>query len=114
MVMRDSSSRRSIRLADMIQRELAQFLQEEVQDPRLEFVTISGVKMNVDLSIAKVFYTCTDDLIRQEEIAQSLSKARGYLRTLLGKRLNLRSTPELRFERDTFLEDMVYDGHHEN
>ena len=107
-------SRRSIRLADMIQRELAQLLQEEIQDPRLELVTISGVRLNSDLSIAKVFYTCTDDPVRLEEIAVSLGKAKGFLRTLLGKRLNLRSTPELRFERDTFLEDMVYDGRHES
>ncbi len=106
-------SRRSIRLADMIQRELAQMLQEEIQDPRLELVTISGVRLNSDLSIAKVFYTCTDDPLRLEEIAVSLGKAKGYMRTLLGKRLNLRSTPELRFERDIFLEDMVYDGRHE-
>lgn len=111
--MRGSPSRRAIRLADMIQRELAQFLQEEVQDPRLELVTISGVRLNADLSIAKVFYTCADDPVRQEEIAVSLSKAKGYLRTLLGKRLNLRSTPDLRFERDVFLEDMVYDGRHD-
>ncbi|PTN39098.1 30S ribosome-binding factor RbfA [Desulfonatronum sp. SC1] len=107
-------SRRSIRLADMIQRELAQLLQEEIQDPRLELVTISGVRLNSDLSIAKVFFTCTDDPVRLEEIAVSLSKAKGFLRTLLGKRLNLRSTPELRFERDIFLEDMVYDGRHQS
>ena len=112
--MRSSTSRRSIRLADIIQRELAQLLQEEIQDPRLELVTISGVKLNTDLSIAKVFYTCTDDPVRQEEISASLAKANGYLRTLLGKRLNLRGTPELRFERDTFLEDMVYHGQHES
>lgn len=109
MVTRGSPSRRSIRLADMIQRELAQLLQEEIQDPRLELVTISGVRLNSDLSIAKIFYTCTDDPVRLEEIAVALGKAKGYLRTLLGKRLDLRSTPELRFERDIFLEDMVYD-----
>ncbi|WP_045223084.1 30S ribosome-binding factor RbfA [Desulfonatronum thioautotrophicum] len=112
MVRRDSPSRRSVRLADIIQRELALMLQEEIQDPRLELVTISGVRLNTDLSIAKVLYTCTDDPIRLEEIALALNKAKGYLRTLLGKRLNLRSTPELRFERDIFLEDMVYDSRH--
>ncbi|TVQ98088.1 MAG: 30S ribosome-binding factor RbfA [Desulfovibrionales bacterium] len=114
MVRRGSPSRRSVRLADIIQRELAQLLQEEIQDPRLELVTISGVRLNADLSIAKVFYTCTDDPVRLEEIALALNKAKGYLRTLLGKRLNLRSTPELRFERDIFLEDMVYDSRHES
>ncbi|GAB6060405.1 30S ribosome-binding factor RbfA [Desulfonatronum parangueonense] len=111
MVKHGTPSRRSIRLADMIQRELAQMLQEEVQDPRLELVTISGVKLNSDLTVAKVFYTCTDDPVRLEEIADGLAKAKGYLRALLVKRLDLRATPELRFERDTFLEDMIYDGH---
>lgn len=112
--MRAQPSRRSIRLADSIQRELAQLLQEEIQDPRLELVTISGVRLNSDLTIAKVFYTCTDDPVRLEEIAVSLGKAKGYLRTLLGKRLNLRATPELRFERDIYLEDMVYDSRPES
>lgn len=103
-------SRRSIRLGDMIQRDLATLLVEEVQDPRLELVTISGVKMNADLSIAKVFYTCSGDPDRLKEIAASLDKATGYLRKLLGQRLKLRAVPELRFQRDTFLENMVYAG----
>ncbi len=97
-----------MRLADMIQRDLATLLVEEIQDPRLELVTISGVKMNRDLSIATVFYTCMDDPARMKEIAASLDRAKGYLRKLLGHRLKQRSVPELRFQRDTFLEDMVY------
>lgn len=105
----EAPSRRSIRLADLIQRDLAMLLVEEVQDPRLELVTISGVKMNADLSIAKVFYTCSGEPARQGEIAETLDKAKGYLRKLLGQRLQLRSVPELRFERDTFLENMVYE-----
>lgn len=92
----------------MIQRDIALLLAEEVQDPRLELVTISGVRMNSDLSIANVLYTCTADPVRQEEIAASLDKAKGYLRKLLGHRLKLRAVPELRFQHDTFLEDMIY------
>jgi ribosome-binding factor A len=94
----------------LIQRDLAMLLVEEIQDPRLKMVTISGVKMNSDLTIANVFYTCAKDSVRQEEIAASLDKAKGYLRKLLAHRLKLRTVPELRFERDTFLEDMVYNG----
>lgn len=106
----ETPSRRSIRLADLIQRDLAMLLVEEVQDPRLEMVTISGVRMNADLTIANVLYTCTEDPVRREEIAASLDRAKGYLRKLLGHRLKLRTVPELRFQRDTFLEDMVYAG----
>jgi len=106
----EAPSRRSIRLADLIQRDLAMLLVEEIRDPRLEMVTISGVKMNSDLTIANVLYTCTDDPARREEIAASLGKAKGYLRKLLGHRLKLRTVPELRFERDTFLEKIVYAG----
>jgi ribosome-binding factor A len=106
--MKHGPSRRSTRLADQIARELAMALVQDVQDPRLELVTISGVALNADLTVAKVFYTLSGDEARLAEAARSLDQARGFLRTLLGARLRLRSVPELRFARDTYLEDMVY------
>ncbi len=89
-------------------RELAELLTEEIQDPRLELVTISGVAMNADMSIARVMYTLSGDEERLAEAAKAFEQAKGFLRTSLGKRLRLRYLPELRFARDEFLEDMVY------
>jgi len=106
--MKQANSRRSTRLSDLIMREIAQMLVEDVKDPRLELVTISGVALNTDLSVAKVLYTLTGDEKRQAQAAAGLEQAKGYMRGLLGHRLKIKFIPELRFARDTFLEDMVY------
>lgn len=101
-------SRRSTRLADQITRELATALVEDVRDPRLELVTISGVALNADMSIARVYYTLSGDTARIEAAAKGLEQAKGFLRSLLGQRLRMKFVPDLRFARDTYLEDMVY------
>ncbi|QLA16874.1 30S ribosome-binding factor RbfA [Desulfolutivibrio sulfoxidireducens] len=106
--MKRATSIRSTRLADLIMRELALTLEQDVTDPRLELVTISGVALNADLSVARVLYTLAGDAARQEKAAAALEQAKGFLRKHLGKRLQIKFIPELRFERDTFLEDMVY------
>ncbi len=83
-------------------------LVEDVRDPRLELVTITGAALNADLSIARVYYTLSGDEARLAAAAKALEQAKGFLRTLLGKRLRMKFVPDLRFARDTYLEDMVY------
>lgn len=107
--MQRTGSRRSHRMADQILREIAQMLATEVADPRLELVTVSGVRMNSDLSVAEVLYSVSDAADR-EIVQQGLEKAAGYLRSALGKRLRSKFVPRLRFRHDDFLEDMVYAG----
>ena len=104
----DGPTRHSLRLSDQIMRELALMLAEEIQDPRLELVTISGVRLNQDLSVATVLYTLHGDAARLKAAADGLAKAKGYLRSHLGRRIKMKYLPELRFELDTFLENMVY------
>ncbi|WP_300158942.1 30S ribosome-binding factor RbfA [Solidesulfovibrio sp.] len=106
--MKRPETRRSSRLADQIAREMAIALSEDVKDPRLELVTISGAVLNADMSIARIYYTLSGDEARLAEAAKALEQAKGFLRTLLGKRLRMKFVPELRFARDTYLEDMVY------
>ncbi|WP_457570512.1 30S ribosome-binding factor RbfA [Desulfovulcanus sp.] len=105
--MRRATSRRAARLADMIMHELARIMVEEIQDPRLQLITISGVRLNRDMSVAEVLYTHIHG--QSEDLTQALSKARGFLRSSLGQNLRLRFVPELRFVWDVFLEEMVYD-----
>jgi len=90
-------------------RELAILLTEEVQDPRLELVTVSGVRLNADISVAEVFVTFSEARHSREDVDKALGKAKGFLRTRLGKRFKLRKVPELRFRFDDFLESMVYE-----
>jgi len=106
--MKTSGSRRSIRLADQIHKELATMLLEEVADPRLDLVSLTGCKLNADISIALVTFTVGGGEARRKEALDGLNKAKGFLRSGLARRLNMRSLPDLRFAHDDFLEDMVY------
>jgi ribosome-binding factor A len=106
--MKRTSTRRSSRLADQIAREMAIALSEDVKDPRLELVTISGAALNADMSTVRIYYTLSGDEARLAAAAKALEQAKGFLRTLLGQRLRMKFVPELRFARDTYLEDMVY------
>jgi len=106
--MKSASSRRSVRLGDLILRELANMLLEEVADPRLELVSLTGVKLNTDMSIALVTFTVGGGEARRKEALEALNKAKGFLRSGLGRRIEMRSLPDLRFAFDDFLEDMVY------
>jgi len=106
--MKASGTRRSIRMGDQILRELALLLLEEVEDPRLELVSLTGCKLNADSSIALISFTVGGGEERRKLALEGLTKAKGFLRSGLGKRLNMRSLPDLRFTHDDFLEDMVY------
>jgi ribosome-binding factor A len=91
------------KVADLIQRELSELIRLEVRDPRVGMVTITAVDVSPDLSHAKVFVT----LLNQEllgETMQGLQRAAGFLRSQLSHRMNLYTTPELRFVYDESVE----------
>ncbi len=90
-------------------RELGRIMIEDSQDPRLELVSITGVRLNRDMSVAEVMYTHIKGKGVIPELEKGFAKAKGFLRSRLGQRLNMRRIPELRFIWDEFLEEMVYD-----
>lgn len=93
---------RAQRVGDQIQRELAVMIPREVKDPRLGFVTLTGVDVSRDLGHAKVFITLmnTDDPASIAANLEVLNEAGGYLRMLLGKAIKIRSIPQLHFHYD--------------
>lgn len=108
--MQRSTSRRAVQMGDQIMQVLATLLVQEVEDPTLSLLTITGVRLNRDFSIAEVLYTHIRGRSAEPEIAKALLRAKGFLRARLGKELKLRGIPDLRFQWDAFLEDMVYDA----
>lgn len=89
---------RTSRVAQQVQKELARILQQEVKDPRIGMVTISGVDITRDLAYAKVFVTfLTIGDQTNDESLEGLNAASGYIRRLLGKAMRLRIVPEVRF-----------------
>lgn len=92
---------RSRRVGQELQKEIALILQREIKDERLRLVTVSGVELSKDLSSAKVFVTFLDN--EPENVTQGmkvLKDASGFIRSLVGKAMRLRITPELRFAYD--------------
>ncbi|EDY87482.1 ribosome-binding factor A [gamma proteobacterium HTCC5015] len=95
---------RSYRVADQIQKDLANLIRTEVKDPRLsDFVTLEEVRVTRDLSQAKIYITTLDD--KAEDSAAVLNRASGFLRGVLGKRLRLRVIPQLHFIYDATQEE---------
>ena len=93
---------RTDRIAEQIQRELAQFIRLEVKDPRVQMVTITGVEVTRDYAHAKIFYTTLKgDSI---ELQKGLERVSGYLRSKLAKSMMLRITPQLHFAYDASVE----------
>lgn len=98
------NSARSARIADQIQRSLAELIRTEVRDPRVGLVTLTGVELSRDQSHAKVFFTVLGSAAQAEEAAAGLGRAAGFLRSELAHRLTTRKVPELHFEYDESVE----------
>ncbi|HBF47959.1 MAG TPA: 30S ribosome-binding factor RbfA [Psychromonas sp.] len=95
---------RTSRVSQQVQKELARILQQEVKDPRIGMVTISGVDVTRDLAYATVFVTfLTIGDQTNDESLEGLNAAAGYIRRLLGKAMRLRIVPEVRFCFDSTL-----------
>ena len=93
---------RGLRVADQIQRDLAELIAFELKDPRVGMITISEVQLTPDYAHAKVFFTMLqDDPAAIEQCLQGLAKSAGYLRNQLGKRLHIHTLPQLHFIHDT-------------
>ena len=95
---------RRARIADQIQRELAELIRTELRDPRVGMVTLTGVEVSGDQSHAKVFFTMLGAESVAQEALEGLRHAAGFLRTGLARRLSTRSVPDLHFEHDESVE----------
>ena len=95
---------RKARIGELLQHELAELILREVKDPRVQRVTVTNVDVSPDLSHAKILISVLGAAEPQPEVVQALNHAAGFLRHALGKRLKLRSVPELRFSYDESLD----------
>jgi ribosome-binding factor A len=96
---------RTRRVGEQIQRELADLIRREVKDPRLGMVTVSAVEVSKDFSRARIFTTVLGkDMEAAQEDLAILNHAAGFLRSQLGKRMLLRTVPQLQFVYDKSIE----------
>lgn len=98
------SSIKQDRTAERIRTIFSELLLREISDPRLKNITITEVKLDPELAFADIYVNALGDESREAEVMAGLERARGFIRREIGKRVRLRTTPELHFHWDMTLE----------
>ncbi len=97
--------KRTDRVGAQMQRELAGLVRDELDDPRLGMITIQAVRVVRDFSHAKVFFTFMAGSLDAVETRRLLNDAAPFFRHELGRRMRLRTLPELHFVHDQSIEE---------
>jgi ribosome-binding factor A len=92
------------RVNQLIKEEVSLILQRELKDPRLGFVSVTGVETSKDLRVAKVFVSVLGGDEQWKASMAALASARGFVRNWLRQHLDLRVTPEIDFRPDHSME----------
>ena len=101
---------RSDRVSGLIHEALSRLLQKSINDPRLESVSITGIKMSPDLKLAKIYFVISDHIATKEEAFAGFKKAKGFIKYTLAHKLKLRYMPDLQF----YYDDSIDYGFHMN
>lgn len=88
------------RLGSEVLRTLSELLRFETKDPRLQRISLTSVDLSRDLSVARVYFSLLDPDESPEPVLEGLERASGFLRSKLGRSLQIRHVPELRFAHD--------------
>jgi ribosome-binding factor A len=92
------------RAQDLVRQEISRLLLMKAKDPRLAESTITRVRMTGDLKQATVYFSTYGDTEKREEAQRGFDKAVGFFRREVGRVLELKFVPELRFEFDKSME----------
>ena len=94
------STTRLQRIADRVRQELSELLIREINDPRLQHIFITDVKIDKELAFADVYVSAIEGAERSVEILAGLESASGFFRRILSATVELRAFPRLRFHWD--------------
>ncbi len=95
--------KRSQRVGDLVREEVADIIMYRLKDPRIGFVTVTGVDMSPDMKMARVFVSVLKEEDR-ELTMEILNSSKSYMRSLLSKRLRMKFIPTVEFKFDTSIE----------
>ena len=98
------TTRRQQRVAEQVRHELSKLIEHQINDPRLELISITDTTISPDLRDATVYVSSLQGEAAREEVLAALEAACGFLRHGLGERLKLRVVPDLHFHWDKSLE----------
>lgn len=102
------ATRRTLRVGELIKREIADILCREIKDPKVGFVTVSTVDVTKDLRAAFVRVSVLGDDEHRQRALDSLNAAAGFIQRELSRRIRLRYMPKLRFQLDTSLDHSMH------
>jgi len=91
------SYQRSDRVGDLLVELIAELLRKEIRDPRLGAVTITAAKVTKDLRHARIYFSLWGGRKDKKDVLAGLERATGFIRSKVGKQLNLRFVPTLEF-----------------
>ena len=99
-------SRRVQKVAALIKREISELLIDGIRDARIQqaMVTITEVEVSGDLQHCKIFISIYGEVAQKNEVMEGLHSARGFLQGELGRRLQMRRAPEVKFVLDKGIE----------
>ncbi len=92
---------RKEKLEEQIRRLVSEVLIKDIKDPRIGFVTLTGVELNADYSVARIGVSVLGDAREMRRSLEGLASARGYLQSRVGKAMGLRHTPKFDFYPDS-------------
>lgn len=98
---------RHSRLTHLVHRRASEVILQELNDPRLGFVTVTRVKLAGDLRHAVIYYSVVGDESDRSKTAHALEHARGFVQSRVAKVMHTRVTPQLRFEYDEGVEGSI-------
>lgn len=100
---------RIYRISEEVKREVSNIIRSEIKDPRLpSMVSVVSANVTKDLRYAKIYVSVLGTDEEKKSAMQALKSAAGFIRREIGRRVQLRYTPELHFELDTSIEQGVY------
>ncbi len=98
---------RSRRIGDQIQKDLSDLIRRDVKDPRVGMVTVTAVEVSADYAHAKVYVSSLQGQESLKRTLEALQEGAGFLRRQLGRRMTLRTMPQLHFLEDLTLDRAV-------
>lgn len=98
------AGKRAVRVGEQILKEIALLLLKRVKDPRIQGVTVTGIRLSNNLKLAKVYYSVMGEKNQIEKAQAGLDSAKGFIKREIGLRMELRYIPEILFLHDPSLE----------
>lgn len=95
---------RADKVSRTLMKEISQIIHDEIKDPRLGFITITDVELTQDLRFAKVYLSILGSSEQEKQTLSILKHATGFIRMLIGQRIELHFVPEIVFKIDRSIE----------